>query len=147
MFRECRIAGEKLLNEWKANNLPVCGGILIAGDNFTTGSLLITRGSVKGVVGHTLNLAVRSSLLDIRTEALKYEYLGWRECKAHPDSGLRKHPEAAFFLYYKVEIAGQTYFPNVKAHRGLKAEVLYCIRDRCNFETLRREDPPAVNEW
>ncbi len=139
--------GERRLNEWKANNIPERGGLSIQGDNFRTGSLLITRGSVKGVVGHTLNLAVRDSLLGIREGALNYEYIGWSECKVDPATGQRKHPEAAFFLYYKVEIAGRTYYVNVKAHRDYKAEELYCIRDRCNVGDLRHDAPPGVDEW
>lgn len=147
VFRECRREGERRLNEWKAANIPERGGLSITGENFRTGSLLITRGSVKGVVGHTLNLSVRDSLLGIREGALNYRYIGWSECKTDLDTGVRKHPEAAFFLYYEVEIAGRTYYANVKAHRDYKAEELYCIRDRCNVAELRHDAPPSVEDW
>lgn len=147
VFRECRREGERRLNEWKAANIPERGGLSIVGENFHTGSLLVTRGSVKGVVGHTLNMAVRDSLLGIRCGALNYRYLGWQECGTDSETGRRKHPEAAFFLYYEVEIAGRTYYANVKAHRHYKAEELYCIRDRCNVANLRHDAPPAVDDW
>lgn len=147
IFRECRRRSEQRLNEWKVVNIPERGGLAISGDNFRTGSLLVTRGSVRGVIGHSLNLAVRDSLLGIRRGALRYEYLGWKECGVDPDTGRRKHPEAAFFLYYKIEIAGQTYYANVKAHRHYKAEELYCIRDRCNIASLRHDTPPGVDDW
>ena len=147
VFRECRREGERRLNEWKAANIPERGGLSITGENFHTGSLLITRGSMKGVVGHTLNMAVRDSLLGIRHGALNYRYIGWGECRTDPETGQRKHPEAAFFLYYEVEIAGRTYYANVKAHRDYKAEELYCIRDRCNVADLRHDAPPAVDDW
>ena len=147
VFRECRREGERRLNEWKAANIPERGGLSIAGENFRTGSMLVTRGSVKGVIGHTLNMAVRDSLLGIQHGALNYRYIGWKECGIDPETGRRKHPEAAFFLYYEVEIAGRTYYANVKAHRHYKAEELYCIRDRCNITSLRHDAPPAVNDW
>ncbi len=146
VFRECRRMGEQRLNEWKANNIPERGGLSIQGDNFRTGSLLITRKSIRGVVGHTLNFAVRDSLLGIEQGALHYRYIGWKECGVD-ENGNRKHPEAAFFLYYEVEIAGQTYYANVKAHRDYRAEELYCIRERCNIADLRHDAPPRVDEW
>ncbi|MBO4955119.1 MAG: hypothetical protein J6C77_01790 [Muribaculaceae bacterium] len=147
VFRECRREGERRLNEWKSANIPERGGLSITGENFHTGSLLVTRGSVRGVVGHTLNMAVRDSLLGIRRGAASYRYIGWKECGTDPETGRRKHPEAAFFLYYEVEIAGRTYFANVKAHRHYKAEELYCIRERCNVADLRHDAPPAVDDW
>lgn len=147
IFNECRKEGERRLNEWKKSNIPERGGLSIEGNNFQTGSLLVTRGSVKSVIGHTLNLAIRDSLLGIGQGALKYEYLGWGECKTDPVTGARKHPEAAFFLYYKVEIAGRTYYANIKAHRHYKAEELYCIRERCNIAELRHDAPPSIDEW
>lgn len=147
VFRECRREGERRLNEWKTVNIPQRGGLSIVGDNFRTGSLLITRSSVKGVIGHTLNMAVRDSLLGIKRNALNYRYIGWKECSADPQTGIRKHPEAAFFMYYEVEIAGRTYYANVKAHRDYKAEELYCIRDRCNLADLRHDALPDVKDW
>lgn len=146
IFRECRRIGEQRLNEWKVSNIPEREGLSIQGDNFSTGSLLITRKSVKSVIGHSLNLAVRDSLLGIDRGAANYRYIGWKECGVD-ENGRRKHPEAAFFLYYEVEIAGRTYYANVQAHRHYKSEVLYCIRERCNIAELNHSAPPDVNEW
>ena len=147
LFKECRKMGEKRLKEWKEAKIPERGGLPISGDNFKTGSILITRQSVKGVIGHTLNLAVRDSLLGIEKNALNYKYIGWGECKTDIQTGKSKHPEAAFFLYYEVEIAGKTYYANFKAHRHHKMEELYCIRDRCNIAALNHGAPPTVDEW
>ncbi|MBD5256955.1 MAG: hypothetical protein HDS50_04885 [Bacteroides sp.] len=122
-------------------------GLTLSGDNFKTGSILITRQSVKGVIGHTLNIAVRDSLLGIEKNALNYRYIGWGECKTDTQTGKPKHPEAAFFLYYEVEIAGKTYYANVKANKSYLSEELYCIRDRCNIAALNHGAPPTVDEW
>ena len=146
IFKECRRMGEQRLNEWKIAKIPERGGLTIPGENFKTGSLLITRKSVKGVIGHTLNLAVRDSLLGIERNAVKYRYIGWKEC-SNDENGARKHPEAAFFLYYEVEINSKIYYVNVKAHRVYKAEVLYCIRDRCDTAGLRHDDIPQKSDW
>ena len=146
LFNQCRKEGEKRLNEWRDNNLPQHRGMPIKGDNFRTGSLLITRQTIKEVKAHSLNFAVRDSLLGIKDGALKYRYIGWSPCKTNPD-GSSSHPEAAFFLYYEVEIAGRTYYANVKAQRDYKSEELYCIRDSCYVASLRHDAPPGVEEW
>ncbi|MBD5379813.1 MAG: hypothetical protein HDR74_08020 [Bacteroides sp.] len=146
VFKECRKIGEQRLKEWKLKKIPEREGLSINADNFKTGSLLITRQSVKGVIGHTLNLAVRDSLLGIENGVANYKYIGWRECEMG-DDGVRKHPEAAFFLYYEIEIAGKTYYANVKANRDRKVEELYCIRDKCNISNLRRDDFPTIENW
>ena len=138
--------GEQRLNEWKTTRIPEREGFSIQGENFRTGSLLITRKSVKGVIAHSLNLAVRDSLLGIEQGAVNYRYIGWKECGVD-ENGHRKHPEAAFFLYYEVEIGGQTYYANIKAHRHYKSEVLYCIREHCNIAELNHSAPPNVDDW
>ncbi len=99
IFNECRKFGEKRLNEWRDNNLPVHGGKSVVGENFHTGSLLITRQTIKEVKAHSLNLAARDSILGIERGALKYRYIGWSPCETKPDGG-QKHKETAFFLYY-----------------------------------------------
>lgn len=147
VFKECRRMSEQRLNEWKKIKIPERGGLTLSGDNFKTGSILITRQSVKGVIGHTLNLAVRDSLLGIEKNALNYRYIGWGECKTDTQTGKPKHPEAAFFLYYEVEIGGKTYYANVKANKDYKGEELYCIRDHCNIAALNHGAPPTVDEW
>ena len=146
VFNLCRKEGERRLNEWRDNNLPLHGGLPIKGDNFHTGSMLITRQTIKEVKAHSLNLAVRDSLLGIKDGALKYRYIGWSPCKRNSD-GSSSHPEAAFFLYYEVEIAGRVYYANVKAQRDYGSEELYCIRDSCNIDSLRHDAPPEIKEW
>lgn len=109
--------------------------------------MLITRQTVKEVKAHSLNFAVRDSLLGIKQGALKYNYIGWSPCETDKTTGQSKHPEAAFFLYYEVEIAGKTYYANVMARKDYKAEMLYCIRDSCNIAALQHSAPPALEEW
>ena len=144
VFNQCRKEGEKRLNEWRDNNLPLHGGMPIKGENFHTGSMLITRQTIKEVKAHSLNFAVRDSLLGIKDGALKYRYIGWSPCEKDQETGQTKHPETAYFLYYEVEIAGQTYYANVMARKDFKAEMLYCIRDSCNIEALRHDEPPLI---
>lgn len=147
LFNLCRKEGEKRLNEWRDNNLPLHGGMSIIGDNFRTGSMLITRQTVKEVKAHSLNFAVRDSLLGIKQGALKYNYIGWSPCETDKATGQSRHPEAAFFLYYEVEIAGKTYYANVMARKDYKSEMLYCIRATCNIEVLQHSTPPALDDW
>lgn len=147
LFNQCRIEGEKRLSEWRDKNLPIHGGKSIIGENFKTGSMLITRQTIKEVKAHSLNFAVRDSLLGIEKGALKYRYIGWSPCEKKPETEKVKHPETAFFLYYEVEIAGKTYYANVMARKDYKAEMLYCIRDSCNMELLHHDAPPALDDW
>lgn len=147
VFNDCRIEGEKRLSKWRDEHIPQHGGLSIAGENFRTGALLITRQSVKEVKAHSLNLAVRDSLLGIERGALTYRYIGWSPCEKNPTTGISKHPETAYFLYYEVVIAGKTYYANVMARKDFKAEMLYCIRDSCKFDVLRHDAPPSIDEW
>lgn len=147
LFNQCRKEGEKRLNEWRNNNLPLHGGMSIKGENFHTGSILITRQTIKEVKAHSLNFAVRDSLIGIKKGALNYKYIGWSPCEVNQETGLSKHPETAFFFYYEIEIAGKTYYANVMARKDFKAEMLYCIRDSCNISILRHDAPPAKDTW
>ena len=98
LFNQCRKEGEKRLNEWRDNNLPQHRGMPIKGDNFRTGSLLITRQTIKEVKAHSLNFAVRDSLLGIKDGALKYRYIGWSPCKTNPRRQLITLPRRHFSI-------------------------------------------------
>lgn len=136
------------LNEWKQGIDPV-RGVEIAAPSLKTGKILVLRRSVTDTIGHTLNLDVLTSLFGIESGCQQWQYVGWAECTTQtrinrrtgiPET-VRKHPEAAFFLYYKMEIHGRTYYANVKAHRHYQSEVLYCVRDRIG--TVRTDEPPT----
>ena len=105
--------------------------------------MLITRGSINDVVGHTQNIAVRNSLFGIKQSVLSWEYLGWMDVKSDVN-GNRKHPEAAYFTYYEVKIGGKTYYANVKMHKHYGKETLYCIRDKCDIASLNMTEPPII---
>lgn len=141
IMQQCLANQKKMINQWKNQSIPEQGGLKIKGSNFKTGSLTITRGSVKETVNHTFNIAVRNSLFGIDKNALTYEYIGWAPCRGG------KHQEAAFFLYYKVVIGGNIYYANVKAYKATKAEQLYCIRDKCKLADLRTDEPPTPDKW
>lgn len=125
--------------------IPVQGGLPIIGENFATGELRITRGSVRGVLDHTLNIAVGNSLLGIERNALSWEYVGWQPVKLSSD-GKPKHTKAACFIYYKMGIGGKTYYASIEGRKDLKKEVLYCIREKCKLNQLHHDAPPNFYE-
>ena len=144
--KQCRTEQKRVIDEWKERKIPVQGGLPIIGENFATGELRITRGSVRGVLDHTLNIAVRNSLLGIERNALSWEYVGWQPVKLSSD-GKPKHAKAACFIYYKMEIGGKTYYASVEGRKDLKKEALYCIRENCDWGNMKYGAPPSIDEW
>lgn len=138
----CRKWQQRKLDEWKKREIPEHGGLTIKGENFVTGGILLTRGSVKGVTGHSLNIAVRNSLFGIRERATSWNWIGWHECNNGKHSNC-----TAYFNYYEVVIDGKTYYANVMARKDYKAEMLYCIRERCDTKSLHTTPPPSIDEW
>lgn len=145
--KECLKTQERTVKEWSKENISERGGINMSGKNFASGSVLVTRGSIKEVIGHTQNIAVINSMMGIKTNTLKYKYLGWAECSTDKNTGKRKHPEAEYFIYYSTKIGGKTYYVNVKAHKHANREVLYCIREKCNFKALKSGTPPNIDRY
>lgn len=146
IVKHCIKEAEKRIKQWLKENIPEHGIIAIEGSNFATGRMCFNRGSIKSVMEHTSNMAILSSLEGIENSARTYKYLGWMENKPDAD-GVIKHPEAAFFLYYEVELAGEKYYVNVKAHRDYQAEVFYCIYGRCDVSKLKPGLPSPPSEW
>ena len=138
--KQCLKQQQQHINQWKKRKIPEVGGLNIKGENFYWGNILITRGSINETMSHSRNIAVRNSLLGIEQRATAWRYVGWRPCEEG------KHPEAAYFMYYEVEIGGKTYYANVKAHKVFKSEVLYCIREKCKLNQLRHDAPPNFYE-
>lgn len=147
ILKLCLKEAERRVKEWMKEKIPEHGHIAITGDNFTTGSMLVTRGALKDVMWHTSNVAIIGSLEGIDRTALKYRYLGWMPNKLDNETGEIKHPEAAFFMYYEVELGGKNYYVNVKAHKGLKAEVFYCIYGKCDTSKLKPGIPKPPEQW
>lgn len=138
IFNQCLKRQYEEIRSWSKKNIPEKIGWQIKGENLATGSIKITRSAIKGVLGHTLNMAVRNSMYGIQTGILKYKYVGWKET----DKG--KHSDAAFFTYYEVEIAGHKYYANVIASKAYQSEVLYCIYEKCDLDSLRHDELPKI---
>ncbi|MGN0235870.1 MAG: phage minor head protein [Paludibacteraceae bacterium] len=138
IMKQCLSKQTKEIRSWAQDKIPEVKGIKIEGANFVSGAMDVTRKSVKSVLGHSLNMAVRNSLYGIQTGALRYKYIGWKET----DDG--KHADAAYFTYYEVEIAGHKYYANVIVSKSRKNEVLYCIYEKCDFARLRHDTPPDI---
>lgn len=137
VMRQCLNRIEAEIKEWKRKNIPLSGTVLSSG-NFKTGKLKITRGSVDNVLSHSFNADVRTSLYNILENARDFRYIGWAETEAG------KHGDTAFFTYYTTEINGRTYYVNVQASHTHQCEVLYCIRNFCNLDRLRHDEPPTL---
>lgn len=108
--------------------------------------MLITRRSVRQSLNHTMNMAVRNSILSIEKNALKWDYCGWADCKVDKKTGVKKHPEADYFLYYKTTIGGVDYYANVKANKSRMREELYCIRDQISTK-INKGNPPNIERY
>ncbi|MEG1936985.1 MAG: phage minor head protein [Rikenellaceae bacterium] len=146
IFKQCAKKTEIKLKEWRDKTIPN-RGLSLKGKNFASGELLVTRGSVKDIVGHTENLKVLTSLFDIEKDAKNYKYIGWGECHVSKKTGKRKHPEAEYFLYYEMDIKGEKFYANVKAHKHFNREVLYCIRQKCNTQGLNKGLPANIDRY
>jgi SPP1 gp7 family putative phage head morphogenesis protein len=130
------------VNYWKKANIDEQKGLSIDGDNFKSGSLLITRGSARETVDHTRNIRVIDNFLDIQNTAKNFNYEGW----ARTTPG--KHANADFFLYYSFEINGVKYYANVMAENdSWKREVLYCIKERLNYGGLETGELPDMFKY
>ena len=142
------------LNEWK-QTIDARQGLSITSDAIKTGKLLVLRKSVRDTIGHTRDINVIDYLPSIEQNIGTWQYIGWKEVvpdtRTDPATGttrtLHNHTEAAFFLYYKLDINGRTYYANVIAHKHHKSEVLYCIRQRCNVANLETRGISTVDKW
>ena len=148
IFKLCLANSKKRINQWRDENLPSMSSVLdIENTTLCSGSLLLTRGSIRNTMGHTLNLSVRNTLPDTPNQVKNWKYVGWLKCKEDPATGKPKHPEAEYFLYYEMKIGGKTYYANVKANKDLKREELYCIRDRLNLAKINNGVPPNIADY
>ena len=142
------------LNEWK-QTIDARQGLSITSDAIKTGKLLVLRKSVRDTIGHTRDINVIDYLSSIEQNIGTWQYIGWKkvvtDTRTDPATGttrtLHNHKEAAFFLYYKLDINGRTYYANVIAHKHHKSEVLYCIRQRCNVANLETRGISTVDKW
>ncbi len=100
--------------------------------------MIVLRGSLESVKEHAINdKRVKMWLLSFnKSKFKKWEYIGWDFPRTYPrkhpkydpsNPDKRKHPEADYFLYYSLTIAGKTYYANVKMHKNYGKEVLYTI--------------------
>ena len=148
LFKQCNKDNIENVRIWRDKQLPnINSSIDVFGENISSGSILITRGSIRETLSHTKNLAVRNIIFDLNKSIKKWEYVGWLECKTNPKTGKTKHPEAEYFTYYKMEIGGETYYANVKANKAYQREELYCIRDFLDTEKLNKGANPNIGNY
>lgn len=133
--------------EWGRRNIDEKKGLDISGKNFASGSISVRRSSVKDIIGHTRDLNVIQATPEILQNSNEWRYIGWAPVQKDARTGKRKHPEAEYFLYYEVEIAGVKRYVNVKAHYTHKREVPYCILDKCNQRKLKEGIPPGIDKY
>lgn len=104
-------------------------GLYVENDTSISKRMCILRRSIGDIIGHAPHDQVVLkwiSEVDISKPIVCKKFLGWGYCK-EDKRGRRKHPEAEGFLYYSIEIDGETRYLHVKAHRHSKSEVPYCI--------------------
>lgn len=149
LSRQCLENNKIAVNAWRDQDLPQPSSKLsIESSNLCSGSILISRGSVRNTLGHTDNLAVRRIFLNLEASISQWQYIGWKPCVIDPRTGIRKHPEADYFIYYQVTISGRTYYANVKAQGNYKREELYCVRDSLNSQiALNPGPPPNIEDY
>lgn len=126
---------QSILKE-KIEEIPQYQPIFIQGDNIISGALGIIRGSIKQSAGHNVNISILQILSDLEKWIPEVKYIGWKPV----DEG--KHPEAECFIYYELINDGNPYYLNVKAHKGFKAEILYCIYGKMDRKSLKTGMPP-----
>lgn len=115
-------------------------GTTLHNNDFVSGKLTILRRSMQDVFEHNReDLKLMAWLKDFDLEHIKgWKYKGWAENRpydsSHPkfdpkNPNKRKHPETEYFLYYSLEIDGDTYWANVKMRKDY-GEVLYTIEKK-----------------
>ena len=115
-------------------------GTTLHNNGFVSGKLTILRRSMQDVFEHNReDLKLMAWLKDFDLEHIKgWKYKGWAENRpydsSHPkfdpkNPNKRKHPETEYFLYYSLEIDGDTYWANVKMRKDY-GEVLYTIEKK-----------------
>lgn len=118
--------------------IPTHDGILLENKMFQTGQLRILRRSLQDIFEH--NLEDENFVRWLRSfdfsDIKDWEYAGWAENRPYDSThskydpmnpNKKKHPETEYFLYYKLNINGETYWANVKMHNYFNGEVLYTI--------------------
>ena len=115
-------------------------GTVLHNTDFVSGKLTILRRSLQDVYEHNReDLKLMAWLKDFDLDCIrKWKYKGWAENRPYDSSSpkfdpnnpnKRKHPETEYFLYYSLKIGGDTYWANVKMHKGY-GEVLYTIEKK-----------------
>lgn len=114
-------------------------GVQVKDDGFVSGALRILRRSLTDAYEHNrrdVRLLRWLSTFDV-SQAKGWKHAGWAENRPYKPTdkkydpknpNKKKHDETEYFNYYKVDIEGETYWANVKIHKGYHGEeVLYTI--------------------
>lgn len=114
--------------------IPINGSFpILKGNSVLSGTLLVTRGSLKAIKDHSYGeVKVQKWLAGLTLQTpLKVRYIGWSEVRWIRDKDgnlVSTHPEAELFTYYEMELEGQTFYINAKAHRDFELkEVFYTL--------------------
>ncbi|MEZ5195095.1 MAG: phage minor head protein [Bacteroidales bacterium] len=99
------------------------GGLVVNAVNIASGSFKIIPKSVRSINQHNVDWRVKAFTLELHNSVKNWAYIGWSKVK--PGT----HPEADWFTYYRISIAGKTRYINMIGHKGLKTEVPYAIMD------------------
>lgn len=133
-----------------AKTIPPHIGVDYKSDSLITGKIKVLRKVRDEIKYHTNDFRVINHIPDIGNMVKDWEYIGWKNVdnypQGHAKAGESKHPEADCFMYYKTVIAGKDRYVNVKLHKNLKSEVLYCITDFAE-KNIKAEIPPMVGRY
>lgn len=118
-------------------------GLRVYGTNLHTGSATFLRRTFRDVKSHNPDFRVLAHLADPAKAVRNWEYIGRKEVGVYPEghklAGQRKHPDAEYFCYYKVEIDGQTKYVHTKVSRQHAGEVPYVITENLDMTGIKNE--------
>ncbi len=113
-------------------------GLEVTNNKLATGKLTLLRKTIKEIDFHNADILVKQYIPNLIEDIKNWEYLGWADVEPG------KHPEAAYFFYYKTVIGEKTRFINVIMHKNLKTEMVYTILDDIDMRSLKTSLPKDI---
>jgi len=109
--------------------------------NLKTGKMIVLRNSVDNIFKHTNIGRIKIEGLFLKESVKNWEYIGW----SYVEPG--KHPEAAYFFYYKTMIDNKIRYVNVKIHIDIKSEVPYAILKGIDMSKIKFGVPNDIETF
>ena len=104
--------------------IPLHKALIVESANIATGKMLIIRRVADDIYEHAgSDFKLQTYGVGLEHKIKDWAYVGWTAVKKG------KHPEAAYFLYYKKVMNGLVRFLNVKVHKTFNAEVPYAVTE------------------